>query len=231
MYIGNNAALTSLNGLENITSGKDLLIEDNEALINICALYNVNFIGGYVEIYNNLVLSMDIAYALETQLRNNGFSGTAVIHDNNGSGLVNCDLDNDTVTDAADNCPDTCNSNQTDADGDGIGDVCDETPGCGGCGQPVCEESCELLIDKVEELLTHYYLCILGRTPDSGGLNYWTDEIMSIISSGGDIKEGFISFAQTFFNSQEYFDRDRDMKNLSQTSTVRFLTVHLTKED
>jgi hypothetical protein len=25
---------------------------------------------------------------------------------------------------------------------DGIGDVCDPTPGCGGCGQPACEQQC-----------------------------------------------------------------------------------------
>jgi hypothetical protein len=64
--------------------------------------------------------------------------------------------------------------------------------------------------DKVEELVTHYYLNILGRAPDSGGLDYWTGQIMSINSSGGDIKEGFISVAQTFFNSQEYLDRNRN---------------------
>jgi hypothetical protein len=34
---------------------------------------------------------MDTALALEAQLRNNGFTGTAYIHDNNGSGLVSCD--------------------------------------------------------------------------------------------------------------------------------------------
>jgi hypothetical protein len=34
---------------------------------------------------------MDTAYALETQLRNNGFTGTADIHDNNGTGLVTCE--------------------------------------------------------------------------------------------------------------------------------------------
>ncbi len=40
-----------------------------------------------------------------------------------------------------DNCPDTCNSQQLDADDD-IGDVCDSDPGCGGCGQDPCEEPC-----------------------------------------------------------------------------------------
>ena len=34
---------------------------------------------------------MDTAYALETQLRENGFTGVAGIDNNNGSGLVSCD--------------------------------------------------------------------------------------------------------------------------------------------
>jgi hypothetical protein len=56
------------------------------------------------------------------------------------------DIDADGWPDNADNCPDNCNTSQSDADADGIGDVCDGTPGCGGvsCGvpQPACEESC-----------------------------------------------------------------------------------------
>jgi hypothetical protein len=38
--------------------------------------------------------------------------------------------------------PDRSNSQQPDADGDGIGDVCDSDPGCGGEGQPVCKTAC-----------------------------------------------------------------------------------------
>jgi len=51
------------------------------------------------------------------------------------------DNDIDGFPDDIDNCPDTCNSQQLDADGDGIGDVCDPTPGCGGCGAS-CEIEC-----------------------------------------------------------------------------------------
>jgi hypothetical protein len=52
------------------------------------------------------------------------------------------DADNDGFVDTQDNCPNNCNVQQRDADGDGIGDVCDTTPGCGGCGQPQCETQC-----------------------------------------------------------------------------------------
>jgi hypothetical protein len=48
----------------------------------------------------------------------------------------------DVTSDSGDNCPNKCNSYQLDADGDGIGDVCDDNPGCGGCGQPTCEKEC-----------------------------------------------------------------------------------------
>ena len=59
------------------------------------------------------------------------------------------DEDFDGISDAADNCPNICNTNQLDADSDGIGDVCDVTPGCGGCGEPVCEVSCDLDADGI----------------------------------------------------------------------------------
>ena len=52
------------------------------------------------------------------------------------------DKDSDGIPDCNDNCPDNCNVQQLDADGDGIGDVCDTDPGCGGCGQAQCEQQC-----------------------------------------------------------------------------------------
>ena len=75
--------------------------------------------------------------------------------DNDGDGLYDgddpdcsqiIDTDSDGVPDNEDNCPSTCNPEQLDADNDGEGDLCDDTPGCGGvsCGvpQPDCEQSC-----------------------------------------------------------------------------------------
>ena len=61
-----------------------------------------------------------------------------------GCGLPACetpdDRDGDLALNASDNCPDAWNYQQLDADDDGIGDVCDPIPGCGGgCGQPACE--------------------------------------------------------------------------------------------
>jgi hypothetical protein len=52
------------------------------------------------------------------------------------------DSDNDGIPNPSDNCIDNCNTQQLDADGDGVGDVCDDTPGCGGCGLPECEPEC-----------------------------------------------------------------------------------------
>ena len=52
------------------------------------------------------------------------------------------DTDRDGMPDAADNCPDICNTRQLDADGDDIGDACDTEPGCVSCGLDSCEQEC-----------------------------------------------------------------------------------------
>jgi hypothetical protein len=63
------------------------------------------------------------------------------------------DTDNDGWADAVDNCPNDCNIHQRDANGNGIGDVCDPDPGCGGEGQPACEQSCDTDHDGIFNVL------------------------------------------------------------------------------
>jgi hypothetical protein len=55
------------------------------------------------------------------------------------------DIDLDGIPATIDNCPDNCNTQQTDADSDGIGDVCDDPgdDGCVRCGSgTLCEVEC-----------------------------------------------------------------------------------------
>jgi phosphotransferase system IIB component len=150
LSIGNNDVLTSLGGLENLTSvGGNWGIQNNAALTSLCSLYKVVLAGNELHINSNAALSPDTASALDIQLRNNGFDGTSNIFDNGGTVQVFCDNDKDTVYDDIDNCPNKCNPIQLDADGDGLGDACDITPGCGGCGQPSCEVLCDLDADGI----------------------------------------------------------------------------------
>ncbi len=72
---------------------------------------------------------------------NNNASITAVFvaDDSTTTTTVPTDTDGDGLDDASDNCPSVYNPQQLDANSNGIGDVCDPSPGCGGCGQAACE--------------------------------------------------------------------------------------------
>jgi hypothetical protein len=125
LSIRNNDDLTTLSGLDNLTSvGLHFTITRNDTLTDLCALYNVKNIGSYLSFESNSLLSMETAYALETQLRENGVTANVIIFNSNtGTGIVTCDGDN--IDDVYDNCPYVANANQADADNDTIGDACD----------------------------------------------------------------------------------------------------------
>jgi hypothetical protein len=271
LNIANNNSLTSLTGLNNITSVGGLNIQSNSALTSLSGVYNVNSGGDRLYISSNTKLCMDTAYALEEKLRKNGFTGTVYISSNWGTvcppeiygissshgpdgtlipldgmptfslpteqihwitadpdaepelgeewewtlgiahsyvsywtegmggyspetelllnddtagyfarwkwvspvlylpgdgwywikliaedtdgirseaaypitvNTTNTDTDSDGIPDSSDNCLNNCNLEQLDADSDGIGDVCDDTSGCGGCGETACETEC-----------------------------------------------------------------------------------------
>ncbi|MEM1119013.1 MAG: SdrD B-like domain-containing protein [Bacteroidota bacterium] len=69
-----------------------------------------------------------------------------VVPENNGGGNDPCvnaggDADGDGICDNVDNCRSTPNPDQADNDGDGIGNLCDDTPdGNGGGGEPSCND-------------------------------------------------------------------------------------------
>ena len=73
-----------------------------------------------------------------------GSSATSVLAVGEAGTLLQFDSDGDDVPDYQDNCPNDCNTEQLDADSDTIGDVCDSTPGCGGCSGVQCEQECIL---------------------------------------------------------------------------------------
>jgi hypothetical protein len=90
------------------------------------------------------------APTMGAQVFNNCASCFTVYHLTGAAGFTNpwcgyptavaADTDNDGTADFIDNCQANYNPQQLDADYDGVGDVCDTTPGCGGCGGAACEQ-------------------------------------------------------------------------------------------
>jgi hypothetical protein len=58
-------------------------------------------------------------------------------------------------------------------------------------------------------LVRSYYLNILNRLPEPGGLEFWVTEIERTVSLGISINEGFIAVAKSFFNSAEYVSKGK----------------------
>jgi hypothetical protein len=88
---------------------------------------------------------------------------------------VPADSDSDGIPDNLDNCPTVCNPQQLDADGDGLGDLCDSTPGCGGCGQPFCEQPCGTTTTTsipVTTSSTSTTICTYSIAPTSQNFTY-----------------------------------------------------------
>jgi hypothetical protein len=56
----------------------------------------------------------------------------------------------------------------------------------------------------ISSLITHYYVSLLGRSPDDADFTFWQSEIAHIQSQGIDVREGFIALARVFLTSPEY---------------------------
>lgn len=68
----------------------------------------------------------------------------------------------------------------------------------------------------VRDVIADYYQTILSRSPDSGGLGYWTNEALRLKDLSVDVNEAFRVMAGQFFNSPEYLGRN--------TSSTQFVT-------
>jgi hypothetical protein len=156
-----------------------------------------------------------------------------------GCGMVACegqvDTDKDNWVDEIDNCPSICNSQQFDADDDDIGDVCDPEPGCGGCGQPACEQVCvqgdpevtiiadQTIADKFNRYTVTGIRTPLPQLPNVPGFigaSYLTvgdidgDGILDIISTSGIGPDGN---AYSSDGAVAVFKRGADLDTWTQT--------------
>jgi len=62
--------------------------------------------------------------------------------------------------------------------------------------------------DAATTLITHYYVSILRRQPDPGGLAFWQQLVAEKQAQGLDVKPVFRDMAHFFFNSPEYLRRN-----------------------
>ena len=69
--------------------------------------------------------------------------------------------------------------------------------------------------NNVSAVVTGYYETILNRSPDSGGLGFWSGEATRVAAIA-DVKEVFFAMSVQFFSSPEYVNRG--------TSDVQYIT-------
>lgn len=65
-----------------------------------------------------------------------------ILHFSCSKDEVNLDIDNDGIENTVDNCPNTANANQSDIDGDGVGDTCDDFNDSDNDGVEDFEDNC-----------------------------------------------------------------------------------------
>jgi hypothetical protein len=61
----------------------------------------------------------------------------------------------------------------------------------------------------IRDLINSYYMNVLDRDPDQGGLDFWTAEVERVVSLGIDTGEGFQALGRLFFNSTEYRSKEK----------------------
>lgn len=61
---------------------------------------------------------------------------------------------------------------------------------------------------NVRTVVSGFYQTILGRTADSGGLDFWANEAARLVELGADVREVFFAMSISFFASSEYVGRN-----------------------
>ncbi|MBL4674544.1 MAG: thrombospondin type 3 repeat-containing protein, partial [Arenicella sp.] len=134
--IGSGFAATNLQVIDNFPA--DLVIANpaNAAvdcvggtLTAIAGSTSVSYVGGSLPALPSCRISVDVRSSVGRAFLNITADLTSSLgNSGSASALLNvdADVDNDTIANAVDNCPNTANTDQIDLDGDGLGNVCDD---------------------------------------------------------------------------------------------------------